>query len=125
MGMDILEVEYKITAHMCLFSAIICGIAIITSYIFPQQRKFPNVVLVWTWYVLPILKYFRFNIQYFILKVFCFSISDFISALYFAMELLPGPVREYFAERIPQKPSFCVFSVSVVYLFVSFFFLTS
>ena len=34
-----------------LFSAIICGLAIITSYIYPSLRKFPNVVLVWTWYV--------------------------------------------------------------------------
>lgn len=34
-----------------LFSAIVCGIAVISNYWFPKQRKFPNIVLVWTWYI--------------------------------------------------------------------------
>eukprot|EP00026_Physarum_polycephalum_P012959 Phypoly_transcript_13312.p1 GENE.Phypoly_transcript_13312~~Phypoly_transcript_13312.p1 ORF type:complete len:312 (-),score=8.39 Phypoly_transcript_13312:28-963(-) len=87
MGMTLIQVEYQITGPMCCFSAVICGFAIITSYIFPQQRKFPNVVLIWA------------------------CISDFVFALYIAMELLPGPVRYYFAERIPQNHKFCTFSM--------------
>jgi hypothetical protein len=50
------EEEYLLYTYVSgpvsLFSAFICGIAVITSYIYPQQRKFPNVVLLWTWYVL-------------------------------------------------------------------------
>ena len=42
----------NVTAPLGLFSAIVCGFATITSYMYPQQRKFPNVVLVWTWYEL-------------------------------------------------------------------------
>lgn len=40
------------TEGVCsVISTVICGIAIITSYIFPLQRRFPGIVLVWTWYV--------------------------------------------------------------------------
>eukprot|EP00026_Physarum_polycephalum_P011591 Phypoly_transcript_11826.p1 GENE.Phypoly_transcript_11826~~Phypoly_transcript_11826.p1 ORF type:complete len:313 (+),score=12.17 Phypoly_transcript_11826:71-1009(+) len=85
--MDLVEVEYNVTAPFCLFSAIICAIAIITSYIFPQQRKFPNVVLVWT------------------------CIIDFVFAVYISMLLLPGPVRTYFANQIPYKSAYCTLSM--------------
>eukprot|EP00026_Physarum_polycephalum_P010069 Phypoly_transcript_10217.p1 GENE.Phypoly_transcript_10217~~Phypoly_transcript_10217.p1 ORF type:complete len:254 (+),score=13.40 Phypoly_transcript_10217:35-796(+) len=84
---DVMEVEFAITGPMCVFSAVICGTAIITSYIFPQQRKFPNVVLVWS------------------------CIADFVYAMYAAMEVLPGPVKYYFAERIPQNSNLCTVSM--------------
>lgn len=31
------------------FSACVCGLAIIASYLSPNQRKFPNVILSWIW----------------------------------------------------------------------------
>jgi hypothetical protein len=32
-----------------ILATITCGTAIISNYAFPKQRKFPNVVLVWSW----------------------------------------------------------------------------
>jgi hypothetical protein len=48
---DTYNLYSNVTGPLSIFSAIICGIATITSYVYPAQRKFPNVVLVWTWYV--------------------------------------------------------------------------
>lgn len=31
-------------------STIIIGITVVSSYWYPKQRKFPNIVLVWSWY---------------------------------------------------------------------------
>jgi hypothetical protein len=45
---------------LCLVTAFICGIAVVSCYIFPKQRKFPNVVLVWTWYALQLLSFSLF-----------------------------------------------------------------
>eukprot|EP00026_Physarum_polycephalum_P012218 Phypoly_transcript_12503.p1 GENE.Phypoly_transcript_12503~~Phypoly_transcript_12503.p1 ORF type:complete len:328 (+),score=11.67 Phypoly_transcript_12503:70-984(+) len=89
--MDLLTLELNVTAPFCLFSTIICGVAIITSYVFPQQRKFPNVVLVWA------------------------CISDFIMAMFVATQLLPGPISSYFAFQIPRNPFFCVLSMYILW----------
>jgi len=84
---DLQKVTNHVTAPLSLFSAIICGSAVIASYIFPQQRKFPNVVLVWT------------------------CIADFVAALYIAMMLLPGPFRDNYIYEIPNNSTFCTLSI--------------
>lgn len=45
-----------ITGPLALFGCVICGTAVISYYIFPKQRKFPNTVLVWSRY----LNYLKF-----------------------------------------------------------------
>eukprot|EP00026_Physarum_polycephalum_P013680 Phypoly_transcript_14106.p1 GENE.Phypoly_transcript_14106~~Phypoly_transcript_14106.p1 ORF type:complete len:318 (+),score=17.87 Phypoly_transcript_14106:40-954(+) len=75
------------TGSVSLFSAFICGFAVTTSYIFPQQRKFPNVVLLWT------------------------CINDFVLAIYMAILCLPTPVRDMFVAQIEFDPVLCTFSL--------------
>eukprot|EP00026_Physarum_polycephalum_P004331 Phypoly_transcript_04349.p1 GENE.Phypoly_transcript_04349~~Phypoly_transcript_04349.p1 ORF type:complete len:336 (+),score=29.77 Phypoly_transcript_04349:1171-2178(+) len=69
-----------------LISVIFCGLAVITSYIYPQQRRFPNIVLVWT------------------------CIGDLALGLYVSMKWLPGPVRTHFTDKATLHPSLCYFS---------------
>eukprot|EP00026_Physarum_polycephalum_P012040 Phypoly_transcript_12306.p1 GENE.Phypoly_transcript_12306~~Phypoly_transcript_12306.p1 ORF type:complete len:319 (+),score=20.96 Phypoly_transcript_12306:65-958(+) len=67
---------------LSLFSTIVCGIATITSYIYAQQRKFPNVVLVWT------------------------CLNDFFSCLYVTMNWIPGPVKDNVTLKVVE-PRLC------------------
>eukprot|EP00026_Physarum_polycephalum_P012344 Phypoly_transcript_12641.p1 GENE.Phypoly_transcript_12641~~Phypoly_transcript_12641.p1 ORF type:complete len:311 (+),score=6.23 Phypoly_transcript_12641:127-1059(+) len=66
------EEAYKhISVPICLFSATISAAAIVTSYIYPKQRRFPQVVLIWT------------------------SICDFLFALFIVVKWSAGPLNEY------------------------------
>lgn len=49
---SIFSIFDKVCGPVSVYGSIICGIAVIAYYIFPKQRKFPNTVLVWTWYLL-------------------------------------------------------------------------
>eukprot|EP00026_Physarum_polycephalum_P012809 Phypoly_transcript_13143.p1 GENE.Phypoly_transcript_13143~~Phypoly_transcript_13143.p1 ORF type:complete len:311 (+),score=15.54 Phypoly_transcript_13143:150-1082(+) len=80
----------EVAAPFSLVSAFVCGIAVITSYAVPQQRKFPNVVLVWT------------------------CIGDFAFALYVAMIWLPGPLRYYLVDQLPVRDNLCTLSLYIL-----------
>eukprot|EP00026_Physarum_polycephalum_P015114 Phypoly_transcript_15727.p2 GENE.Phypoly_transcript_15727~~Phypoly_transcript_15727.p2 ORF type:complete len:119 (+),score=6.58 Phypoly_transcript_15727:92-448(+) len=85
--MDFLKFYSAVTGPLSLFSAIICGIAVITSYIFPQQRKFPNIVLVWT------------------------CVGDFVFASCVSVMLLPGPISDLFISQLALHPQLCTLSL--------------
>eukprot|EP00026_Physarum_polycephalum_P011617 Phypoly_transcript_11853.p1 GENE.Phypoly_transcript_11853~~Phypoly_transcript_11853.p1 ORF type:complete len:307 (+),score=3.92 Phypoly_transcript_11853:216-1136(+) len=67
-----------------LLSTIVCGFAAITSYIYPQQRRFPNVVLLWT------------------------CLNDFVASLITAMNWIPGPVKDNLTLKAVD-PHVCTF----------------
>ena len=52
-AMEASKVYSHVLGPTSVVASIICGLAVISNYCFPKQRKFPNVVLVWTWYARP------------------------------------------------------------------------
>eukprot|EP00026_Physarum_polycephalum_P010354 Phypoly_transcript_10515.p1 GENE.Phypoly_transcript_10515~~Phypoly_transcript_10515.p1 ORF type:complete len:314 (+),score=-5.53 Phypoly_transcript_10515:26-943(+) len=76
----------NVLGPLSLASTIICGLATVTSYIYPQQRKFPNVVLVWT------------------------CLNDFFTSLITTMNWIPGPVKNNLTLNVVD-PDLCTFIV--------------
>lgn len=54
MAQDDAMYVYNIFSHImgpsALFATIVTGVAVISNYWYPQQRKFPNIVLIWSRY---------------------------------------------------------------------------
>jgi len=66
-----------------VLSSVTCGIAVVATYIFPEQRKFPNVVLVWP------------------------CVGDFVISVIGALLWLPGPINSSFTTKILPQSSLC------------------
>eukprot|EP00026_Physarum_polycephalum_P009151 Phypoly_transcript_09263.p1 GENE.Phypoly_transcript_09263~~Phypoly_transcript_09263.p1 ORF type:complete len:306 (+),score=1.07 Phypoly_transcript_09263:250-1167(+) len=81
------NIVYDVAAILSLLSALICGLAVISCYIFPQQRKFPNVVLVWT------------------------CVGDFVFTLYISILWLPGPAKQLYLAQMFKSDTLCAFAL--------------
>lgn len=69
-------IREKILGPTAVFSTIVIGIAVITNYCYSQQRKFPNIVLVWSRYLIGIMSFLIINFiiqcgRYVVVHVYC------------------------------------------------------
>lgn len=39
----------EVMGPTAIFATIVNAFAVVSNYWYPQQRKFPNIVLVWSW----------------------------------------------------------------------------
>ena len=131
--MEASKVYSHVLGPTSVVASIICGLAVISNYCFPKQRKFPNVVLVWTWYAPPSmlsqLDSFSLIIiltnRILIFYPVYFSVVDLVLSIYMAVWWIDGPMKRILTDTVEPSSFTCRCTVSSFSFILIFWYLST